>query len=80
MLTQEPSRFAVVEKGPNPALIEWPEGLLKDARIGELQGVAAVFEWKDGAVGEGWAVSGNQRYRMLGALTVLEFKLAQMEA
>lgn len=79
MLTKEPSRLAVLEKGPNAALVEWLEKLLVDARTGELQGVAAVCEWKDGAVGDGWCVSGNQRYRMLGALSVMHHKMAMME-
>lgn len=41
---------------PNEAVIRGLERLLEDARSGELQGVAYVLTWRDGASGSGYAL------------------------
>lgn len=68
----------VIEHGPKDNLIEWLEELLAHAKTGELQEMACACGWKDGAVGEGWVLSGRQNFRMLGCLEVLKHKICGM--
>ena len=52
-----------------PELIEHIEKLLVMAKKGEMRAMIEVLEWDDGAVSDGWNISGCvQRRRLMGAL------------
>ena len=71
-------KFDVVHRAPNQKLIEWLAGMQERAATGELQGAVCVCEWNDGAVSDGWCLTGVQNYRVLGGLSVVLHKLAAM--
>lgn len=75
-------RPSLVKPGrePNETLVDALQTLLKAAQAGELQGLAYVCELKTGKVSEGWNLTGENGYRILGSLHVLGFRLARLIA
>lgn len=66
-----------VNAQPNNDVIEFVEGLLKRARSGEIQGVAATWIYGDAVTGHNWA--GAEKFccsLMVGGIAMLGHELA----
>lgn len=74
----KPNKLPIIENGPRDSLIQWLEETLEHAKSGELQGIAAACEWKDGSVTNGWSLSNRQNMRMIGSLDMLKSIIIEM--
>ena len=61
---------------PREGLIKHLEGLVEQAKTGELTGIIAVSLWQGGNVGSGWSLPNGHNLRtMIGEMTVLQHNL-----
>ena len=63
---------------PNSALIKQLNGLLEEAKSGELQGMVYVCSYKGNSVSHGWAVSSNIM-RIIGEIEQVKWHLLAMD-
>lgn len=71
--------LSVIADKPNADLIERLEGLLAEAKAGELQALVYVCSWRGNGVGSGWCGLNRNRMRIMGELFQLLHKLANLE-
>lgn len=71
--------LSVIADKPNADLIERLEGLLAEAKAGELQSIAYVASWRGNDICSGWSDMPRNRTRIMGELFQLLHKLANLE-
>ena len=59
---------------PWPDLVQHLEGLLEDAKSGELMGLFEICWWRGDSVSSGWCARRPDR-RVIGALEELKYEL-----
>lgn len=64
-----------IEEPVNASLVEHLEYLLKEAKSGELQGVAYACSWRRNVVSNGWSEIRNNKMRVVGELFHLMSRL-----
>lgn len=75
----ESADLAVIKDVPSQDLIERLEGLLAEAKTGELQALVYVCSWRANSIGSGWCGLSRNRMRIMGELFQLLHKLANLE-
>jgi len=60
------------EKKPVPDVIEFIEGLLEQAKSGDLVGIAIIGVMSDGCSGNGWNSIEENVMKVLGEISVLQ--------
>ncbi len=66
----------IKDKTPNESTIKILEGMLEDAKSGDLRSVVAICGWNDDSWTHNWSIDGrNTRRRMLGEMSMLQFDM-----
>ena len=71
--------FRLIEKPPEPSLIEHLESFLKQAKTGELQALVYVSSFKNNSVNHGWTKLPNNRMRLIGELEQVKWHLLSFD-
>ena len=65
-------KLSEVPNGRNEALIDMLEGLLAEAKSGELLGVAYIGQWKGDMVSSSWSLVEMNARRMIGEIEFMK--------
>lgn len=68
-------RLSEAKVSPNESLVSCLEGLLDDARSGELVGLAWVCQWKGDTVSNGWQLSQMNGRRLVGEIEYMKLEI-----
>lgn len=60
---------------PQPLLVKQLEGLLIEAKSGELQSIVYVCDWRANYVSHGWSAIKKNRTRLIGELEQVKWHL-----
>lgn len=68
-------RLSEAQSRPNESLVDRIEGLLEQARSGELIGLAWVCQWKGDTVSNGWQLSQMNGRRLVGEIEYMKLEI-----
>lgn len=68
-------RLSEAQSRPNESLVDRIEGLLEQARSGELIGLAWVCQWRGDTVSNGWQLSQMNGRRLVGEIEYMKLEI-----